>query len=1737
MARFLYFFFFLFSLQAARFDSASQASLTATLSNDPSSLIDGKISVVTGSPSFASVDLVIQGKEPIYLTRYYLGNDSCQWSIAWDFAKAYEMKEAPYRWILQERGEAPFIYKKEGKIESEGKIWQRFRPSKLNKGVSNTTKGKISARTNPFNHELWIDEKTKFLIVHRADGTIRRYKKVKDSEDEYQLLSEKLPNGNWILYEYLEIEVEKNQKKRLLEKIYTTNPSQTKTYAFAKFHYHDPKRCDHFYIEGSDGQTLSYSFDLKSPLCQKLTHHVSSQDPLTQYQYQNDQIEKISFPLERSFRLNYYKTKAHEKKVESLSQSGQISHRLRYDFEKPYDNKTIVTDAEGNDTIYHFGQDLRIRKIEHFSKSGKLCKKEEWCWGDEKLQWQITQNEQGETLFARRYLYDAIGNILEEHSYGNLSGNSCYPELNHLGELTNSSECYKKFYRYSDGPFHLLLEEWDDFGKKIVYDYLEGTDLIQSKLFFDHEKIEFRKFYRYNDDLILIEEIEDDGNSNDLQDLSRVEVRRICRYFPILSGPYTGLNERIDHLYLEKGEEKLLTRHLFSYTKGAKISEEKLFGRDGKFYYSRQFFYDNKGRLTLMIDPMGYHHRKEYDLCLNLIKESCDEKGISTSFLYNSLNQKTEEIIEGKDGLLFKNRYQYNLRGEKIQTIDPRGWSYSSQYDALGHEIKTTLPPVFNEQGTSLYPQIQYEKDLFGNCLKIVDPIGYITKTEFTSWNKPKLILYPDGAKEEFFYNLDGTLSDQIDPSGILTHFEYNAFGDLLSKESFFHHKKISSHQLIYKGRRLVKEIDAEGNITTYGYDGAGRKIEESCNGETLFYSYDNLGRQAITSQGDLVVEKEYDLLSRVTEERKKSSSGTVLEEVFYTYDPSGNLIEEKRGIQNGFSIQSYRYDSLGRLIEKKDPLQFSHKISYDDFYQDAFGHTLLRKKEIDPLGMETIEIYDPQKNLIKREKWKEELLSFQERIYSMRSELIHQIDLLQTKEEKPRLVHTKWKHDSRKRVLRKIEAADSSEERSTFYQYNPKGEICQITKPNKVSLFYEYDERGYIAKIYSSDYSVCHRYEHDKLGRAIRLDGIQRQFDGKNRLTSEIFPKAKTVITKFDSSGRKSSLHVEALDLAIEYDYEGFHLQKIQIEDLLKKRSYSHRYLKYDRSGHSLKEELIGAKGFIEKQFDAAGRAISVKAPEFEQTIERLDPLGHIYEMTLQGKSFLFGYDDLYQLTKEAKSHYRYDSLQNRIEKNDHSYETNLLCQLPKEFIYDENGNPIQYKDFSFQYDALDRLIQIKTNEWVLNYCYDPLHRRLSSTLHSPEGKKELYFLYDGQNEIGSLDENLKRKEFRVLNDRFLSETGAAIFLELQGKSYVPIHDLQGNLASLLSLDKEESTFFSFNAFGEKEKGPSFCPWGFASKREEEKIPLIYFGRRFYLPELGRWLTPDPIGFTDGMNLYAFVQNNPLSYIDLYGLTTYDWQKGWINSPGASPYSYTSSSFAPEFLQNAAPSEWKGNYQFDLPFLPSIDPRPSYTPHFYINGIDNTYLDHMEGAQSLQRQLGQDSHVVPFYSKTEGFFLDVISVFDAKREGYQNQTIENLRRRLKLEISCLEITKDPRKIFATCFSRGASDLYHAVKDFSSEEKERLVIHAYGPTKILPRDLGFSVTNYISEADWCSMVSSGAFLQSQQDISSYADLIMLSPERTSFLELEHKFLGDTYQKGIEQYTKPVYEQLGGPIQK
>ena len=61
---------------------------------------------------------------------------------------------------------------------------------------------------------------------------------------------------------------------------------------------------------------------------------------------------------------------------------------------------------------------------------------------------------------------------------------------------------------------------------------------------------------------------------------------------------------------------------------------------------------------------------------------------------------------------------------------------------------------------------------------------------------------------------------------------------------------------------------------------------------------------------------------------------------------------------------------------------------------------------------------------------------------------------------------------------------------------------------------------------------------------------------------------------------------------------------------------------------------------------------------------------------------------------------------------------------------------------------------------------------------------------------------------------------------------------------------------------------------FGFTGQRFYSELGLCYFKRRYYSPNIGRFLQPDPTGYTgEELNLYTYVQNSPLRFVDPMGL------------------------------------------------------------------------------------------------------------------------------------------------------------------------------------------------------------------------------------------------------------------------
>jgi RHS repeat-associated protein len=268
----------------------------------------------------------------------------------------------------------------------------------------------------------------------------------------------------------------------------------------------------------------------------------------------------------------------------------------------------------------------------------------------------------------------------------------------------------------------------------------------------------------------------------------------------------------------------------------------------------------------------------------------------------------------------------------------------------------------------------------------------------------------------------------------------------------------------------------------------------------------------------------------------------------------------------------------------------------------------------------------------------------------------------------------------------------------------------------------------------------------------------------------------------------------------------------------------------------------------------------------------------------TLEGTT-TYGYDVTGQLTSvilpdNRTITYQYDAAGNRTSVVDSgstsAYTTNNLNQYTNvgvaTYTYDTDGNLISKtqggQTSTYSYDAENRLIQAVTPEGTWRYEYDALGNRIAS-------------VKDGQRTEYLLDPT-------GLGDVVGEYGNGAVARYVHGLGLVGRFD-GNNAASFYDTDAIGSVIGLSGSSGAYLNRYSYLPFGEdLSKTETVANPFEYVGQygvmdegnglnfmreRFYTAGEGRFMNPDPIGITGGINLYQYSANNPVSFIDPEGL------------------------------------------------------------------------------------------------------------------------------------------------------------------------------------------------------------------------------------------------------------------------
>jgi RHS repeat-associated protein len=111
---------------------------------------------------------------------------------------------------------------------------------------------------------------------------------------------------------------------------------------------------------------------------------------------------------------------------------------------------------------------------------------------------------------------------------------------------------------------------------------------------------------------------------------------------------------------------------------------------------------------------------------------------------------------------------------------------------------------------------------------------------------------------------------------------------------------------------------------------------------------------------------------------------------------------------------------------------------------------------------------------------------------------------------------------------------------------------------------------------------------------------------------------------------------------------------------------------------------------------------------------------------------------------------------------------------------------------------------------------------------------------------------------------------------VEQAGNAYYYHKHGLGSVTELTDASGNVIKTYRYKSFGEiySETGTFNQPFTFTGREYDPESRLYYYRARYYDPRAGRFLTQDPIGFASGdVNLYRYVQNNPINWVDALGL------------------------------------------------------------------------------------------------------------------------------------------------------------------------------------------------------------------------------------------------------------------------
>ncbi|WP_188322576.1 RHS repeat-associated core domain-containing protein [Pseudomonas azotoformans] len=715
----------------------------------------------------------------------------------------------------------------------------------------------------------------------------------------------------------------------------------------------------------------------------------------------------------------------------------------------------------------------------------------------------------------------------------------------------------------------------------------------------------------------------------------------------------------------------------------------------------------------------------------------------------------------------------------------------------------------------------------------------------------------PDGAEHFKSYDANGRLTVEQDPLGAITAYQYDEAGRLVAlfpgddEPTTYEHdngflRVVRRGQAVWKYERndqgdVTRKTDPDGHVTDYSYNKYGQLVG-------VWYPDHSCQRLVWNERGQLLEEQlpdggikryRYDDLGRKISQEDEHGALTQFE-----WNDVGRLVQI---VLPSGDTRKYTYNAYGKITSERDEL--GHVTRYE--YADGL-HLISRRINAD--GSQVKYRYDNVRLL---------LTEIENEVGETYRLQYHSNGLIQ-QEIGFDGQRTAYVYDLNGNLQEKTEHGDDGSQLVTRYERDHAGRLVRKTLPDGNEVDYAYDRQGNLLSVEDGHWALAYEYDaQNRLTAEHQGWGTLRYgYDACGNLRNLRLPDNNRLTFNHDKGGHLATVELNGAVLTSHLFTAGREQQRQQGQ-LLSHYQHDHqgrlftqsindaegplyrRHYDYDKSGN-LTRLLDTRKGDHRYHYDPLSRLTRADHTQDEQERFGHDPAGNLLMQNRPGPDIVAGN----RLMIQGDHHYDYDAFGNLIRERR------------------GKGHRLVTE---YRYDCQHRLIGIKTpNGQTASYRYDAFGRRISKTVDGITTE----FFWQGDKLIAEHHAN-RHRSYLYEPDSFRSLALLEGFGPKETKPYHYQLDHLGTPQELTAPDGEIVWSAHYRAYGEisrLEIGKIDNPLRFQGQYFDQESGLHYNRHRYYNPDVGRYLTPDPVKLAGGINAYQYT-TNPTGWVDPSGL------------------------------------------------------------------------------------------------------------------------------------------------------------------------------------------------------------------------------------------------------------------------